>query len=378
MTPLNIKMSDVTQVAHLDAPDIGPLEKKQVCAAMDSGYVSTFGPFVGDFERQFAQLVGMQRAVAIQSGTAALHIALHVLGIKEGDEVILPAVTFAATLHAVMYVKAIPVIVDVDRDTWCLSPDAFKAAITPRTKAVIPVHLYGNACDMGSITTIAAAKGIFVVEDATESLGSLMAGRHLGTWGDIGCYSFNGNKLMTTGSGGMMVARSSGILQRVIYLINQANPREGMEGFQEVGFNYRMPNLNAALGMAQLSRFNDFIVLKKAFHKIYDTQLGKRGLCLMQKTYLGVDPSWWFTAVLFKSSTQVLGVQEYLSKLGIPSRRIFKPLHTFEYARNFQRGRCDNAQMIYKRGLCLPGSTLNNKEIIGNVCAAVKAALKLF
>lgn len=362
---------------ELDAPDIGTIEKEQVCAAIDSGFVSSFGPWVGEFERQFAQLVGVPRAVAIQSGTAALHMALHVLGIKAGDEVILPSTTFAATLHAVMYVKATPVIVDVDRDTWCLSVDAFKAAITSKTKAVIPVHLYGNACDMEAITSIAAAKGIFVVEDATESLGALMSGRHLGTWGDMGCYSFNGNKLMTTGSGGMMVARSTDILERVGYLINQTNPREGMEGYQEVGFNYRMPNLNAALGIAQLSRFKGFIGLKKTFHQIYETQLEKSGLCLMQKTYPGAEPSWWFTAVLLKNAAEVLHVQKYLKNSGIPSRGIFKPLHTLGYAKVFQKGSCDNAQMLYERGLCLPSSTLNTEEMINSVCGAIKQALKL-
>lgn len=362
---------------EFDAPDIGAIEKEYVCAAIDSGFVSSFGPLVGEFEQQFAELVGVPRAVAIQSGTAAMHMALYALGIKEGDEVILPSTTFAATLHAVLYVKATPVIVDVDPQTWCLSVDAFKAAISPKTKAVIPVHLYGNACDMQTITSIAASRGIFVVEDATESLGALILGRHLGTWGDIGCYSFNGNKLMTTGSGGMMVARSGGILDKVVYLINQANPREGIEGYQEVGFNYRMPNLNAALGKAQLSRFTSFLSLKKTFHRIYETQLGDSGLCLMQKSYPDVESSWWLTAALFKSSSEVQKVQEYLKKFGIPSRAIFKPLHTFKYAASFQRGKCDNAQMLFERGLCLPSSTLNSTEMVNHVCGVIKQALGL-
>jgi len=369
-------MSNVMKIVHLDAPDIGNIEKEHLCAALDRGFVSTYGPLVGEFESQFARFVRAQRAVAIQSGTAALHIALHVLGIKEGDEVIVPSTTFAATLHAVMYVKATPVIVDVDRDTWCLSPDAFKRAITSRTKAVIPVHLYGNACDMEAITAIAAPKGIFVVEDATESLGALMEKRHLGTWGDIGCFSFNGNKLMTSGSGGMVVARSTEIANRIIYLINQANPREGMEGFQEFGFNYRMPNLNAALGQAQLSRLDHFLILKKAFHQIYEDQLGKNGYCVMQKTYPGAEPSWWFTAVLLKSRAQAHGVQEYLKKAGIPTRGIFQPLHTFGYAASFQRGTCDCSQMLYERGLCLPGSTLNSEAIIHDICQSIKHALE--
>lgn len=368
----SIRISDMTKTVHLDAPDIGPAEKEKVCAAIDSGYVSTFGPLVGEFERAFAGVVGAPRAVAVQSGTAALHMALHILGVGEGDEVIVPATTFAATLHAVMYVRATPVIVDIDPKTWCLSPAAFKAAITPRTKAVIPVHLYGNASDMGSIAAIAAAAGVFVVEDATESLSAFLSGRHLGMFGDIGCFSFNGNKLMTTGGGGMMVARSSNVLDKAVYLVNQANPREGVEGFQEVGFNYRMPNLNAALGLAQLSRLNGFIELKKSFHRIYETKLGARGICGMQEVYPGAAPSWWFTAVMFKDNAEVLRVHEGLKQAGIPSRRIFKPMQTFPYAGMFQRGSCDNANRLYDRGLCLPSSTLNTEKIIEEVCDVIE------
>ena len=366
----------MTKTIHLDAPDIGPVEKEKVCAAIDSGYVSTFGPLVGDFEKAFAGVVGAPRAVAVQSGTAALHMALHILGVGEGDEVIVPATTFAATLHAVMYVRATPVIVDIDPKTWCLCPAAFKAAITPRTRAVIPVHLYGNASDMEHITAIAAAAGIFVVEDATESLSAFLSGRHLGMFGDIGCFSFNGNKLMTTGGGGMMVARSSTVLDRAVYLVNQANPREGQEGFQEVGFNYRMPNLNAALGLAQLSRLNGFIELKKSFHRIYEAKLRARGICGMQEIYPGADPSWWFTAVIFKDNAEVIRVHEGLKKMGIPSRRIFKPMQTFQYAGTFQRGSCDNANRLYDRGLCLPSSTLNTEKIIEEVCDAIEGLMK--
>ncbi|MEI8011135.1 MAG: aminotransferase class I/II-fold pyridoxal phosphate-dependent enzyme [Candidatus Omnitrophota bacterium] len=366
-------MSDMT--IHLDAPDIGAVEKAKVLEAMDIGYVSTFGPLVGEFERQFAARAGAAQAVAMQSGTAALHLALHLLGVKTGDEVIIPSLTFAATLHAVMYVGATPVIVDVDPQTWCLSPQALSAAITPKTKAVMPVHLYGNVCDMMAINTVAKKAGIYVVEDATESLGAYFHGQHTGLLGDIGCVSFNGNKLITTGSGGMMVARSSDLLRRAVYLINQANPREGMDGFQEVGFNYRMPNMNAALGMAQFSRLDSFLALKKAFHRIYQLRLGDSGLCVMQKAHEGIDPSWWFTAVLFKDQAEAAAVQAALKEKGIPSRRLFRPLETFPYATGFCSRRCVNAEMLYARGLCLPSSTLNTEASIGRVCDTIADAV---
>ncbi|MBF0594715.1 MAG: aminotransferase class V-fold PLP-dependent enzyme [Candidatus Omnitrophica bacterium] len=360
---------------HLDAPNIGRLEKERVCAAIDSGYVSTFGPLVGEFERQFAAVAGVSRAVATSSGTAALHVALHVLGVGPGDEVILPATTFAASLHAVMHAGACPVIVDVDPATWCLSPEAVKAAISPRTRAVMPVHLYGNVCDMPAIMAIAQAAGIYVVEDATEALGASIAGRQAGTFGDIGCYSFNGNKLITTGAGGMLVARSSAILDRVNYLINQANPREGMEGFLEVGFNYRMPNLNAALGMAQLERFSGFLKLKKEFHGIYRESLGAGASGRLQGVYPDADPSWWFTAAVFGSAAEALTVAGGLKARGIPSRKLFRPLHGFPYAGSFRRGSCAAAEMLYERGLCLPSSTLNSQADIAFVCKVIMEAL---
>lgn len=371
----NIKMSKERPIIHLDAPDVGSVEKDKVCQAIDAGYVSTFGPLVGEFEKDFARRVGVSRAVALCSGTAALHMALHVLGIGPGDEVIIPATTFAATLHAVMYVKANPVIVDIDPDTWCMSPQSFSQAISPRTKAVIPVHLYGNVCDMSAINTIALSHGIKVIEDATEALGATLQGRHAGTWGDIGCYSFNGNKLMTTGSGGMLVSQDQGLLDRVVYLINQSNPREGFGAFQEVGFNYRMPNLNAALGMAQHSRFDSFIKLKRAFYQIYKNELDQCEGCMTQKFYPGADPSWWFSVAKFKDARQVQLVQEHLKNIQIPTRKVFIPLHTLPYTKGLERGNMDQAKMLYDQALCLPSSTLNTESIVKDVCLAIKEAL---
>ena len=193
---------------HLDTPNIGMPEKKYLNRAIDSGYVSTIGPFVPEFETRFAKYLGVKDAVSTQSGTAAIHMALHELGVGRGDEVIVPALTFVATVNPIVYVGAKPIFVDVDIKTWTISPEEITKKITKRTKAIIPVHSYGNPCNIEKIIKIAHEHDIFVVEDATESLGARFKGKHTGTWGDFGCFSFNGNKLITTGGGGMVVGNN--------------------------------------------------------------------------------------------------------------------------------------------------------------------------
>src|SRR4030042_4431452 len=172
----------------LDAPSLGETEKRYLAAAIDSGYVSVIGPFVSEFEQKFARYVGARSAVSVQSGTAALHIALHELGISAGDEVIVPALTFIASINPILYVGARPVIVDVDKETWNMSTEAVHRALTSKTRAIIPVHLYGNPCQMEALLRIAEERNLHVIEDATESLGATYRGRQTGTMGDLGCY----------------------------------------------------------------------------------------------------------------------------------------------------------------------------------------------
>ncbi|MBA3065270.1 aminotransferase class I/II-fold pyridoxal phosphate-dependent enzyme, partial [bacterium] len=257
----------------LDAPNIGEREKKRIIQAMDAGYVSTVGPFVPEFEQKFAEYVGAKNAVSTQSGTAAIHITLHELGIGQGDEVIVPALTFVATVNPVLYVGATPVIVDVDPETWNICPNEIKKAITKKTKAIIPVHLYGNPCNMDEIMKIAKEHNLYVIEDATESMGSIYQGRQTGTFGDMGCFSFNGNKIITTGGGGMIATNNDKRAVHIKYLVNQA--RNSDEYYHsEMGFNYRMTNIEAALGLAQLENVDNFLKQKRKYAQIYREELG--------------------------------------------------------------------------------------------------------
>lgn len=352
----------------LDAPNVGALEKAYLARTIDSGFVSTVGPFVPEFEQAMATRLGAAGAVATQSGTAALHVALHELGIGAGDEVILPVLTFVASANPVRYMGARPVFVDVDRATWNLSVEACERAITPRTRAIMAVHLLGNPAPMDGLLELARAHGLHVIEDATESLGATLNGQHMGTLGDFGCLSFNGNKTITTGGGGMVLGRDGGILKHVKFMVNQARDESRGYYHPEVGFNYRMTNLEAALGLAQLERLDDFLARKRRFREIYAAELGD---FQMQREVDGATSSWWLNAVLLDADLPRL--QERLRERGIQTRRLFVPITDFPPYAECGFGPCPVARELYERALCLPSSTLNGDDDILQVCAALSA-----
>lgn len=359
----------------LDAPNLGKLEKAYLARTIDTGFVSTVGPFVSEFEEKFARYLGVKKAVSTQSGTAAIHMALYELGIGEGDEVIVPALTFIATANPVVYVKAKPVFADVDIRTWNIDPEDVRKKITRKTKAIIPVHFYGNPCDMKALMRIAKERSLYVIEDATESLGARFAGRHTGTFGDIGCFSFNGNKVMTTGGGGMVVGNSSKRLEHIKFLVNQARLGSGEYYHPEVGFNYRMTNVEAALGLAQMVRLGSFLRKKALIRRIYEEELGDLEFMRFQEAYEDAESSWWLTCVLFEKGVDVAELQKRLKEKGIPTRRVFMPLTEFPPYREFKRGTYKNSYKIYERGLCLPGSTLNSGNDIRHVCGILRRML---
>ena len=357
----------------LDAPNIGELEKVYLNRAIDSGFVSTVGPLVSEFERKCAEYLNAAKAVSTSNGTSALHISLHELGIGKGDEVIVPALTFIASANPVVYTGATPVLVDVDIDTWNISPEAIEEAITERTKAIIPVHLYGNPCNMDEISRIAKRHDLYVIEDATESMGALYRGRYTGTLGDLGCISFNGNKTITTGGGGLVVGNDAARLEHIKFLINQArDSHRDIEIYHsEVGFNYRLTNLQAALGLAQLERLEGFLEKKKAFNSVYKEKLKGLNALRFQKEHEEAVSSHWFSCIITEDPALRHDLQIKLKERGIPTRRIFTPLNEFPPYRGCRFVDRGNAGYIYERGLCLPGSTLNEVEDIEYVCSAL-------
>lgn len=361
----------------LDAPNLGELEKKYLMNCIDSTFVSTAGPFIPRFEEEFASYLNVSSAVSTQSGTSGLHLALHELGIKEGDEVIVPALTFVATVNPIKYVGAEPVFVDVDINTWNIDEKEIEKAITEKTKAIIPVHLYGNPCNMIEIIKIAKKHNLYVIEDATESLGASIENKATGTFGDFGVFSFNGNKVITTGGGGMVVSNETSKIEHIRFLINQA--RDVSKGYYhtEVGFNYRMTNLEASLGIAQMQRLEEFLNKKNSFRKIYKEVLGNTGKIKFQSTLKEANSSNWLISILFEENIDVEEIQKKLKEKNIPTRRIFMPIVEFPPYKRCRKLKCNNAYEIYKRGLNLPSSTVNDEEDIKYVASVIKNIIQM-
>lgn len=358
---------------ELDSPNLGELEKKYLCECVDSSFVSTIGPFVTKFEEEFARYLEVPRAVSVQSGTSALHIALIELGITSGDEVILPALTFVASANPVRYVGATPVFVDVDPVTWGILPEKIEEAITNKTKAIMPVHLYGNPCDMDSIISIAKKYDLFVIEDATESLGATYNGLCTGTIGDIGCYSFNGNKVITTGGGGMVVAKDAQRAEHIKFLVNQA--RDVSKGFYhtEVGYNMRMTNLEASLGLAQMERLHTFLEKKRSFNNIYRKILADIPFIKFQEENAYGKSAWWLSSITVEHPQKdIPTIQEELKSKGIPSRRLFVPINKFPPYSKGSNDLLSVSEHLYKYGFNLPSSTVNLESNIEFVALTLK------
>ena len=356
---------------YLDAPCVGEMEKAYLIKAVNSGFVSSVGPFVDEFEQKFSRYLGGCHCASTQSGTAALHLALYELRIGQGDEVIVPALTFAATVNPVLYVGAKPVFVDVDENTWNIDAGLIEKSITKHTKAIIPVHLYGNPCHMDMINKIAKKNNLFVIEDATESLGALYNGQHTGTLGDLGCFSFNGNKLVTTGGGGMVVGIEEKKIEHIAFLANQAKDKniEGVCG--ELGFNYRMTNIEAALGIAQMQNIEEFLRRKKKINEIYKNELCGFKEIKFQQELSNSKSSNWMSCIRFCNDINIESVKNHLCGIGIPTRRIFIPLTEFLYFSDYKSNN-SNSFFIYENSLCLPSSVLNKEDDIVAVAKKIK------
>jgi len=243
----------------ISQPQIGVREKELVLDALDSGWVSSIGKYIDEFEAGFARYCGTEYALTVSNGTTGLHLALEALGIGRGDEVIVPDLTFVATANAVAYTGATPVLADVDPDTLCLDLDSVKSVLSPRTRAIMPVHLYGHPADMDALNALADDRGIAVIEDAAEAHGAEYKGRRVGGLGRCAVFSFYGNKVITTGEGGMLTTNDRELYQRAKRLRDHAMHPQRRYFHEERGFNYRITNLQAALGVAQLERIADFL-----------------------------------------------------------------------------------------------------------------------
>ncbi len=349
-------------------------ELEYVTDCIKSGWISSQGDYVKRFEKEFAELHEVNFALTASSGTTAIHLALKALDIGPGDEVIVPDLTFAATANAVIHAGACPVLADVSQEYWNLDPAAFEKAITPNTRAVIPVHLYGHPCEMGPILKIAKEKGLFVIEDCAEALGARYDSKRVGTCGDIGCFSFFSNKAITTGEGGMVITSSPELADKMLVLRDHGMRRTKRYWHEVPGFNFRMTNLQAALGIAQLEAFPKLQTLRAAVDKQYRERLAEISWIDLPPSMPWAMPCLWLFSMLIKkgiSTEQRDALAASLLEAGIETRPFFYPLHEqppyLASSSEFPVS-CD----ISSRGLSLPSSPMLKPADIDTICDRIR------
>jgi perosamine synthetase len=353
-------------------PSIGERELAYVTDAVRSGWVSSIGAYVTRFEEQMSAACGARYGVATCNGTTALHLALAAMGIGEGDEVIVPSLTFIATANAVRYVGATPRFADSDAEHWCIDPREIERVISPRTKAIVPVHLYGHPADMDAILALAEARGITVIEDAAEALGATYRGRPVGGMADAGVMSFYGNKLITTGEGGMLVTNSASIAERARVLRDHAMHPERRYWHDEIGYNFRITNMQAALGVAQAERMGELLARKRAIAARYRQGFEDVAGLRLQGEMPWAESSWWMSTV--ELGPQIGVDRDTLAKAlavrGIDTRPVFVPVHTLPPYREPRV--LANAQRIARRALTLPSAATLSEEDQEYVIACVR------
>jgi perosamine synthetase len=351
-------------------PDLSGNEQQYVMECMQSSWISSKGKFIGEFEERFSQRIGVRHATTVSNGTVALHVALLALGIGPGDEVIVPTLTYIATANAVSYCGATPVFVDSEPGHWQIDPADVQRKITAKTKAVIAVHLYGHPCAMDELMALCRQHNLFLVEDCAEAIGTMYRHQHVGTFGDISTFSFFGNKTMTTGEGGMVVTNDRTLFDRARHFKGQGLAAHREYWHDVVGYNYRMTNLCAAIGVAQLERVDAFIERKKRIAALYRSGLRGTPLAMHAESPDGVH-SHWMVTVLVECPDDRDALRAHLSAAGIETRPVFYPIHTMPmYSSRYQRHRV--AEDIAWRGINLPSFPSLTDAEVREVCTVIR------
>ena len=349
----------------LSVPQLSGNEWAYVKECLDTNWVSSTGRFVNLFEERMAEYLGIEHGVAVVNGTAAIHLALKLAGVDSGDRVMVPSLTFIASVNPIKYCGAEPVFIDVNRETWGMDPAAAAAKVAEleakgqKVKAMIVVHLFGHPVDMDPLLALCRRHRIWLIEDATEALGSEYRGKKAGTIGDIGCFSFNGNKLITTGGGGMLVTRDRSLAEKARYLSQQA--KDDPENFIhcQIGFNYRLTNIQAALGVAQLEQIEGFLAKKKTIAAWYRQELGGLDGIHLTPEQPWANHSFWLYSILVDPLKFGMGSREliqYLRHHGIQSRPFFYPVHRLPMYEECDRTEMGETIRLWEEGVNLPSS----------------------
>lgn len=364
------------KIIYLSPPHMSGLEEKYIAEAFVSNWVAPLGPHVNAFEQDLAQFVGLKGAVALSSGTAALHLALKYFGINQGDRVFCSSLTFAASCNPILYEKGVPVFIDSEPDSWNMSPVALERALVDAKKegnipkAIIVVNLYGQSADMDPIMDLSNQYGVPIIEDSAESLGATYKGRASGSFGKFGVFSFNGNKIITTSGGGALVSDDVIALEKIKFWATQARDKAPHYQHSELGYNYRLSNILAGIGRAQLSLIEDRIRLRRAvFERYYSALSHIEGIKFMPEAPYGFSNRWLTTMTVDykRCGLSVKQIMERLAEENIESRPVWKPMHLqplYQDYRYYPHYTYDSvSDRLFKYGICLPsGSNLTIVE----------------
>ena len=357
-------------------------EQEYIKEAFDTNWIAPLGKNVNEFEKELASYVGASDAAALSSGTSAIHLALKAAGVRQGDVVICQDLTFSATVNPVAYEKAVPVFVDSDYETWDMSPEALEDALKkyPNAKAVMPVHLYGNPANMDRIMEICGRYGVPVIEDAAESLGTIYHGKYTGTFGDYGAFSFNGNKIITTSGGGMLVCnleeeKAKERIAKVRFWATQAREPARHYEHKEIGYNYRMSNILAGIGRGQMKVLEQRVEQKRKIFAYYQEHLGDLEGISFMPVHEDERANCWLSVIQIAEDCPVkpLDVMEALEQGDVESRPVWKPMHlqpVFSGCDYIDHGGV--AETLFNRGVCLPSDTKMTEADLERVCGMIR------
>lgn len=349
-------------------------EKEYIEEAFETNWIAPLGTNVNEFEKELATKVGVNHAAALSSGTAAIHLALKAANVGAGDIVFCQSLTFSATANPIIYQNAIPVFIDSDYETWNMSPRALEKAFEkyPEVKAVIVVHLYGLSADMDKIVALCKKYKVALIEDAAESLGTTYKGKETGSFGDYGIFSFNGNKIITTSGGGMLVSNNKERVAKARFWATQSRDQARHYQHSELGFNYRMSNVVAGIGRGQLKVLNQRVAKKREIFDYYKKELGQLDGVEFMPMNEWNEPNCWLSSMTLSGKVRPLDLMKALEKENIESRPIWKPMHLQPFFAEYDYVGGDVSEKLFENGICLPSDTKITTSDLERVCDVIK------
>jgi len=355
----------------ISKPFLGLEERELLLDAYDSGWISSKGKYVTEFEQKYSQFLNVKYGVSVSNGTAALHLALSSLGIGPGDKVVVPTFSFISTANVIRYTGAEPVFIDSDPKYWCMDPNKIEEKIDKNTKAIMPVHIYGHPCDMEKILELSEKYNLYVIEDAAEAHGAQYKNKYVGTFGIISCFSFYGNKIITTGEGGMCTTNNSELYDKMKILRDHGMNPQKKYYHDFIGYNYRMTNLQAAIGVAQLKKINKIIDRKREIARIYDQFFDEIKNIDVQHEMPWAKSVYWLYSILVEKNKNKIIKKLFENK--IESRPFFYPLNLQPPYRTITK--YSVAEKISKKGINLPSYYDLTEEDIKFICRIIKTSL---